>query len=1016
MEIKLITGATTFEAAVNTIKQIDVTDIQQQNIVVVPDSFSLQAENLIFKVLKLKSTFNIEIVGISRLASKLLRSNNIGFDRISALEEIFNIYKAVKGCEVKFQYFKTCGVEFCVTILQVIKQFKACKIAPDKMKVTKNDDLLAKKMHDLRMIYEAYDALLGEKLDLSKLLKFFVEKADTRLDLSKTNLFFVNFDSFSMEINSFICNLAKSVGKIYIGMARPISPKNAFIYENDIFKKTTALAKEYSVPVKVESFATEISGEKLKIVENLFAFDVECGKSDKFLNILAKNKQDEVEYAAKYIKYQVFNGKRFKDFSIAVSDEKYFDLIKQTFADFGIAVYCDDAVNLSQTILGRFVFKMLEIAKLGFGREAFEYLASSPLFGEDEKLLGQIFYYQIEDEKEFLKIAPQFEKIVLQIKMLNSCKKAHEFESVLRQLLIFVDEKYQNFLFKMEDERFFKKQSENAQAKELIEQVFKKLSELGGEDEFLLLDFENLLKLAFRSVKVETIPTYIDAVYVGDATTSYFEDVDTLFVLGATARALPRQQGDTGIIDDEEIKKLKLDFALEPEIRVLNRRNRLKLFELLQHWTTKLIVCQPISEDGRPLPRADFVNDLISLFGKNVVHTTAYEDFNLAGHSKDEEFERLLFCLGNRMNLLNVYSKLREDLPREFAAEVGQIAGKSKKEQNLSDATVKQEVLTISASALESYFACPFKFFMQYGLKVKQKETAEPDKRKFGIFQHALLKGFVSKFENLRAVDEKQIETYLKENVSKLAEEIYDKEVLKKGYLLKFLQNESKIILKNVIKEQKCSDFRPVLLEQKIFEPLGNDVNLIGFVDRVDACKKYFRIIDYKTGKTDNLKKELFYGKKLQLFLYANAVKNKTGLDCAGVYYFDCQTKYLKLNKHKNLFNGLTLKNNEIVEMTDFRVFDEGVKSDIIGVSRKKNVKGGEFSFKNGNLTENFASDFDYAKRISLQAVSEIRDGYIAPKPFAGECAFCPYISVCKHGENDGERKVLKEKVEKKEE
>ena len=48
MEIKLITGATAYEAAKNTLKQIDVSDFDKQNLVVVPDSFSMQAENLVF--------------------------------------------------------------------------------------------------------------------------------------------------------------------------------------------------------------------------------------------------------------------------------------------------------------------------------------------------------------------------------------------------------------------------------------------------------------------------------------------------------------------------------------------------------------------------------------------------------------------------------------------------------------------------------------------------------------------------------------------------------------------------------------------------------------------------------------------------------------------------------------------------------------------------------------------------------------------------------------------------------
>ena len=128
MEIKLVTGATTYEACVNTIKQIDYSDLDMTNLVVVPDSFSMQAENLIFEVLDTQSVFNIEVVGISRLASKILRNNNVAFERISGLEEIFCIFKVIKENENKFKYFHKCGVDYCVKILQVVKQFKACKI------------------------------------------------------------------------------------------------------------------------------------------------------------------------------------------------------------------------------------------------------------------------------------------------------------------------------------------------------------------------------------------------------------------------------------------------------------------------------------------------------------------------------------------------------------------------------------------------------------------------------------------------------------------------------------------------------------------------------------------------------------------------------------------------------------------------------------------------------------------------------------------------------------------------
>ena len=57
MEIKLITGESSFEAGKNVISEIDTKDFEYQNMVVVPDSFSMQAENLVMSVLNIKSTF-----------------------------------------------------------------------------------------------------------------------------------------------------------------------------------------------------------------------------------------------------------------------------------------------------------------------------------------------------------------------------------------------------------------------------------------------------------------------------------------------------------------------------------------------------------------------------------------------------------------------------------------------------------------------------------------------------------------------------------------------------------------------------------------------------------------------------------------------------------------------------------------------------------------------------------------------------------------------------------------------
>ena len=220
MNMKFISSITLYEATREVLKEIDYKNLKEKNLVVVPDSFSMQAESLVFDVLGIKATFNISVVGISRLASKLLREHNIPFERISGLDEILFTFEAIK--KDKFSYFKNYGIEFAINILEILKEFANCEIEPEDIKEC-DDVVLSKKMKDLRLIYEEYLNLLKDKLDLTKLLDFFLDKSEF-FDLKNYNLYFVNFDSFSKKIFSFICALSSKVKSVTIGVAKPTSP------------------------------------------------------------------------------------------------------------------------------------------------------------------------------------------------------------------------------------------------------------------------------------------------------------------------------------------------------------------------------------------------------------------------------------------------------------------------------------------------------------------------------------------------------------------------------------------------------------------------------------------------------------------------------------------------------------------------------------------------------------------------------------------------------------------------
>ena len=1008
MQISLVPGGTIYEAGVNTIGKIDCTDLTQKNYVVVPDAFSMQAEKLVFDVLDIKSTFNIEVVGISKLASRILYDGNIPFSRVSGIEEVFNIYQAVKRCENDFIYFEKCDVEFCQKILLIIKQFKSCKIKPEDIKPTK-DELLNKKMHDLKLVYTVYQSLLRDKLDLSKLLEFSVESARNELDLSNVNLFFANFDSFSLEIGDFICKLAGLVNKVYIGIAKPVSEKNAYIYEKDIEEKVKKILEEYGVVAQVEDIAPRLSGERRVMAENLFAFNVENGQSDFFVNVLAKSKQDEIDFVAKYIRNEVYHGARFNDFAVVIPDEKYYENIKASFGKYGIVAYTDDAVNLSRTIVGRFLLKLVEMARLGFDKPAFQYLASSKLFGEDKDCLHDISFYQIKDESEFLERYPKYESIIYQIKSLKECKTISNYVEALKTFLDTVKENYKNLISRLDIDKYFKQASENEQALELVLQTFDKLVLLGDKQEFSLADFENILKISLQSVKVETIPSYIDAVFVGDVAGSYFEDVKVLFVLGANAKSLPKSRADTGIIDDDDIKKLKLNFVLEPEIKVLNRRSRLKLFECLQHAEEKLIVCCPIEKDDKI---SQFVLDLRKMFGQKWILTSDSQLLADVAISEETRFEELLKYLGNKNTFLEAFTDLKANgkIPLKYAGALDAIVEQMPKDQTYKEIEKeKAEKLfkkLVSVTALENYFSCPFRYFLNYSLGVKEAKSAVPDKRNFGNFEHALLCEFVSK-NDIKNAKIDSVNRFLEEKMLEIAKKCYDEKVLKEKSFLKYLQNESRIILEKALYESQHSKFEPKYFELKVEDDFGSDALFKGFVDRVDIFKNNFRIIDYKTGEQGNVKDSLFCGKKLQLFLYAKMLKKKLGFDCSGVYYFSCQTKYNSKSGGK-LLQGFTKKSDDIVLATDDRLENCGFRSDIVSLYLKKD---GDYSDNNsGTLLNDFDKYLNYSNDVALKAIDEVKSGYIEPKPLESVCNNCPYASICKHTADNGERKIPKTK------
>ena len=190
------------------------------------------------------------------------------------------------------------------------------------------------------------------------------------------------------------------------------------------------------------------------------------------------------------------------------------------------------------------------------------------------------------------------------------------------------------------------------------------------------------------------------------------------------------------------------------------------------------------------------------------------------------------------------------------------------------------------------------------------------------------------------------------------------------------------------------SAFKNILVEHEFRnenELHLKNISIIGKIDRVDRYNNFLRIIDYKTGDAEASLKDLYYGKKLQLFLYANAVENELKQDVVGCFYLPLHNKYTREEKNTTALDGFFLSEDFVVSALDKNV-EPNYVSDIVNMKLNKDGKVlNQPSYLQMQKLKN------YAIQTSENAVDEIKSGYIKPSPlkYSDVCKYCPYSQIC---------------------
>ena len=1017
MKVEVVTGVTTFEATKNLFKRIDVSDLYTEYFIVVPDRFTLQAEQVLFDVLKIESTFNINIVSLTNLAEKVLKTQGKKVESFSMLEGVLLISQIMKECKEKLMYYKKTTPKFCYEILKSIMQIKSSKLKPEDLDYKGDNKFLKEKFSDLKLIYSEYQQRLNEKLDSTDLLDEFADDIEKGA-LNDAVLVFAGFDSFTATNYSLIKAIMKSVKKIMISVATPIDLSSEYIYDFDIMQKLKNLAQEADVEIEVISPKCELKDDQLFIAKNLYSQSPESKKSN-FLSVsTSSSKREEVSYIADLIKYKVFDGERYKDFSIALSNiSDYIDIIEDVFTQREIPFYIDSSTNIKDSLLSKTIEKIFNLKKRNFLNQDVLYVLSSPLFEIENKEDSISF---VNERKIFGRagvkkyLSNELKLILDFVEDLDKAGTIKDFNRLVRKIIATTQAMYNDYLSSLERLNLLKERSLESQVPEAIEKILATFDEF-AEEKISFNDYMVFFEIAVSMIELSALPAFCDAVFVGDATSSFYSDCQNLVIVGACRGALPIAMSDGGLISDRDINILKLKNQIEPTVKMINRRNRFKLFNNLLVANKRLYIsyCNKDSE-GNQTDKALFVKSLMKIFEvKEVLNT---QDITFFENVQD--FKRFLFTLGgsNVSARIKMFEYLNErKVPRIFISSLSEYLKCDLKGLKLNRDKLNIENLrfffpkkSFSVSQIERFYDCPFKHFVDYGLRLKKKDGVALEKNELGSFYHELLENFVrDNAENLRLFEDKDIKKYLDKNFKDITNFEKLEFALDKNIILKGLYKECFKICQRAVKEAKHSYFKPIKEEFVISRDCKvNDIDfkIIGKVDRIDRYKDYFRVIDYKTGRiSKNIYKDLFYGQKIQLLLYSKIVEEKINLLASGVYYFNARSEYD--SNEETILEGVTLDNQ--IEYIDSRFYDKEFKSsDIISAKRLKD----RISYKSISAKE-LKTLQNYALKLSEEAINQIIDGNIKPLPEQtssqqSSCTYCNYKGICLFNEKNGYRKL----------
>ena len=525
-----------------------------------------------------------------------------------------------------------------------------------------------------------------------------------------------------------------------------------------------------------------------------------------------------------------------------------------------------------------------------------------------------------------------------------------------------------------------------------------------------------LLELLFREREVGAIPATLDCVSLGSPARLRGRKPRVLLVLGAEDERLPGESGAQGLFSPEE-KRLLFDLGLR-----LNRdrdeeltRPLLELYLLVSSPASKLLVSWSGGEESRP---SLLIERARALLGATVVTERSLLGRPLAAAPAPAR----LLALGEGPWAASV----RACLPEEELAALRDSARQA--HTPLGEETVRSLYgarLRLTPSRAETYYQCSYRYYLEYGLRARERKTARFSAPENGSFLHYVLENVCRTVRDeggFASVEEARLRSLTREYARRFSDETFRPAQLKDKrflYLFRRLCDTAETVVLELAEQLSAGDFLPLDFELSFSSREGDlpplslgDVLVEGKVDRVDGWSDgenlYLCVADYKSGEKTFRLSDVYRGLSIQMLVYLFMLtaegedRYARQVKPGGVLYLPARDKIVEAprdasDEEVRLLRGKALKVSGLLldDRALLRARDRNEPPRYLPVKFKDGVpvSGVATAARMGQLER-------YVRRLLTGMGEEIRRGEARPDPLfktrdQGPCNYCPYGPVC---------------------